>query len=353
MSFELPAGTIIDGRYEILSSLGQGGLGTVYKAKLQEIDRIVAIKFLHVAELQDDESKERFRREGLALSALRHDNIPQLYHFGIWEETTPYLVMEYLSGATLRNRLSFTSPLPWTEALQIAGQICLAMEHAHSHGIIHRDIKPENIMLDNQSQAKVCDFGLARLTENQLSQSTETLTKTGLLIGSANYMSPEQCSGNKADARSDIYSLGCMLYEMLTGEVPFQADSPMGVIHKQIHETIPLVSSKRSDYPHTIDTVLLRALSKHPDKRYQSMSEFGSDLDAILLGKEPHATRSHYRPTIPGGQNRNRGNNNPGIVGSGTDRIPQSQKQSGLKYSFCNNRRILHKASCSIRKLSI
>lgn len=286
MSFVLPEGTVIDERFEILSLVGKGGIGTVYKAKQAGIERVVAIKFLQDSIVDDEENQERFKREGLALSLLRHPGIPIFYQFGFWLDRMPYIAMEFLEGKNLKSEILHNGRIPWQRSLLIAKQIASAMEHAHSKGIVHRDLKAENIVLlasePEQSAVRVFDFGLARFSSSENPQ--KTLTETGLLIGSVNYMSPEQCRGAKADHRSDIYSLACIMFEMLTGQLPFQADLPIGIINKHISEPVPGMTQSLS-LPAGLEATIRKGMSKNAAGRHQSMTELISCLELIEQGR--------------------------------------------------------------------
>lgn len=222
-------GTIIDERYEIIEPIGEGGMGSVFRARELELDRTIAIKFLQLSMSGDEVSCSRFLREGKILSALVHKNILACYRYGLWQGRVPYIAMEFLAGKSLRSVLKENTRLPWQQVIEIALPVCDAMQTAHQNGIIHRDLKPDNIVLiDDAAKVKVLDFGLARIivvTEGELSQH---LTHTGALVGSVHYMSPEQCSGKRADARCDIYSLGCILYELLVGAPPWRRTTRLG-----------------------------------------------------------------------------------------------------------------------------
>lgn len=296
MSIEnlLQPGTIIDGRYEIIGRIGDGGMGTVFSCRELELDRTVAVKFLH-SELLDEESQSRFQLEGKILSELNHPNILKVFRFGVLtiadsqgesSSQLPYLAMEYLTGTTLRKVLDERVRLPPHMCAAIAKEVCSGLYAAHNPGFVHRDIKPGNLMLtgelnsDRDIRVKILDFGLA---------STRTTvqhhTGTGALVGTVSYMSPEQCLGKKADIRSDVYSLGCTLYEMLTGVVPHDADNPIGLMHKHANE-IPIAASElRKDIPAGFDRVLFKAMAKEPGMRYQSMNEFEDDLKRIIDGQ--------------------------------------------------------------------
>ncbi len=225
-------GSVIDKRYEILESLGEGGFGTVYKARELSLDRLVALKFLH-DDVRDTKSIGRFEREGKVLSKLSHPHIVKFYRFGLVGENVPYIAMEFVQGRSLRSLLDDTPQLPLQQFLKIAIQICDGLAAAHKEGIIHRDLKPSNIILMEEDNVKVVDFGVAKII-NEDSDQCAKITQTGALIGSVFYMAPEQCLGAKIDHRIDIYALGCILYEMLTGSTPFVADENMAVILKHL-----------------------------------------------------------------------------------------------------------------------
>lgn len=281
-------GKILDGRYKILQILGTGGMGTVYKANDMSLPRLVALKLLHANRIADQENTDRFIREGKIISALSHKHIIAFYHFGVCDDGTQYIAMEYVEGRSMRSLLFAETQLDWQRAVKIAIQICDAMQHAHEKGIIHRDLKPENIMLLKEPETdyvKILDFGLAGLLKAAEIRS-HTLTSTGQLLGSINYISPEQCKGQKADNRSDIYALGCIMYEALTGSVPFSAENPIGVTYKHANEQAPKFSSfpKTKEIPEELELIVASAMQKDPSKRYQSMQELGDDLRLLLSG---------------------------------------------------------------------
>lgn len=279
-------GTTIDDRYEVLELLGEGGMATVFKAREAGLERVVALKMLHAGLIGSEEDRQRFHREGLILSTLCHANILSFYRFGIWHKTVPYIAMEYLEGITLRQAIQHDSDgLALSLFFQVGEQVCDAMQFAHRQGIVHRDLTPANIMLTglNRDVAKIVDFGLSRLS-NATPSSKQHLTQTGELIGSPHYMSPEQCSGMKSDHRSDIYSLGCVLYHCLAGEPPLDADNPIGLMQKHVTETPPSIT-RRKDLPAGLEAVLFKAMSKQLDDRYQSMEEFKHDLQLVQRGE--------------------------------------------------------------------
>ena len=270
-------------------------MGSVYKAAQVGLDRMVAIKVLHRNATADKDSTERFLREGRNLSKLSHPNIVSFLQFGFWNNR-PFFVMELVNGQDLAIVLTQESRLPWKRSLGIAIQICEAMEYAHQQNIISRDLKPQNIMLaeipepnglsSSKDLVKIIDFGLSRLSESSANE-VEKLTKTGLLIGSIKYMSPEQCKGQTATKQSDIYSLGCVLYELLTGQTPLLADSPIGLLHRHVHETperFSLVLPGES-FPEGLEKCVFKAMEKKPSDRYQTMQEFADDLNMVLNDK--------------------------------------------------------------------
>lgn len=242
MSIAPEPGTIIDDRFEIIENVGEGGMGTVYRARQVGLNRVVALKLLHSSLIGDADSRIRFQREGKVLSAIGHPCLPVFYHFGLWQSQLPYIAMEFLEGMSMRRIIDEQGRVPWPQVVNIGLQASRGIAAAHAHGVIHRDLKPNNIMLVGNAcqpqQVKIFDFGLASICEKPNEQK---LTNTGMLIGSVHYMSPEQCIGRKVDQRSDIYSLACLLYEALAGAPPLMADSPIGLMHKHAHESPKLL----------------------------------------------------------------------------------------------------------------
>lgn len=292
---------VIDDRYRIISTLGTGGMGTVFKAQQLDVSRIVAIKVMHESELHDEESQKRFFRECKLLSKLSHFNIMNIYGITLSSDGAPLAICEYLDGVTLRAELQ-KGPLEWRRSVRIAVQVCDAMNYAHNEGILHRDLKPENLMLlslPEPDHVKVMDFGLSRLLDVSNSQK---LTRTGLLIGSPHYMSPEQSLG-KADNRSDIYALACIVFEMLTGEKLFDADTAIGVMYLQANASAADRLKLVKNCPVSLIGCLQKALEKDALKRYQSMDEFGTALQASMVDKPLPRQSSHssvYRRIILG-----------------------------------------------------
>ncbi len=276
-------GIIVDDRYELMSHIGDGGMGSVFKARELGLERVVALKILHSDLVADEENRLRFDRECKILSQLSHPNLVIFYRFGIWQKSRPYIAMEYLQGVSLRQVIDESGRLALPVLLRIGIQICNAMQVAHNQGIVHRDLKPNNIMIaeaPSPDSVKVVDFGMARLAG---STTVQRLTQTGELVGSVYYMSPEQCTGASADARSDIYSLGCLLYEAACGRPPFISDSPIGILHKHVSENPPPMIDLVSTEPAAqwLQNVLFKAMSKTASARYQTMSAFGDDLEKL------------------------------------------------------------------------
>lgn len=281
-------GRTIADRYEILSVAGSGGMGTVFRARQADLDRTIALKVLDPGLIADDDAMKRFEREAKSLSLLSNVHIASFYSYGVLDGSLPYIVMEYVDGKSLSLRLQSEEELDVEKALQIAIQVSEALAYAHKAGVIHRDLKPANILLLPSPEpdfVKVVDFGLSYIRSGEYS---ENLTKTGMLMGTPQYLSPEQCMGRRADARSDIYALGCILYEMICGVTPFSADNAMGLIHLHVTEE-PVKPSRRirRELAAGLDLMVLSCLAKEPDDRYQSMDELNEDLKRVLSGVLP------------------------------------------------------------------
>jgi serine/threonine protein kinase len=275
---------ILDGQYRILQKIGTGGMGSVYKAEQPTMNRMVAIKILHPKLTNRQDLASRFRREARAMAQLSHPNTVKVFTYGELEDGSLYIVMEFLEGRNLNRAVKRDGPLPLERAVSILIQVCGALQEAHSMGIIHRDLKPENIFLCKQmgidEYPKVLDFGLAKVTEQQMRPGSVNLTQEGMVFGTPEFMSPEQAQGHPLDATSDIYSLAVILYEALTGKLPFDAKSPMEFIQKHVI-TPPIAVSQRVNgltFPSGLDEVIARALSKGPRDRYQSAIEFAAAL---------------------------------------------------------------------------
>jgi serine/threonine-protein kinase len=269
-------GSVFDGRYRIERKLGAGGMADVYLAEDQELGRRVAIKILNDRHAADDSFIERFRREAKNAAGLSHPNIVSIYDRGE-AEGTYYIAMEYLDGRSLKELIVGRGPAPIKIAIDYARQILAAVGFAHKHGIVHRDIKPHNVLVGHEGRLKVTDFGIARSGASQM-------TEVGSIIGTAQYLSPEQARGAPVDQTSDLYSVGVVLYEMLTGQVPFTGDTPLEIAMKHLSEVPVPPSELRPEVPHDLDSVVLRALAKDPHERYRSADEMDADLQRVLEG---------------------------------------------------------------------
>src|SRR3954462_399232 len=276
---------ILGGEYLVLEKIGTGGMGSVYKASQPAMKRMVAIKILHPKLANRKDLTSRFRREARAMSQLTHPNTVKVFVYGELEEDgSLYIVMEMLEGKNLNQAVRKDGPVPLERAIPILIQVCGALQEAHELGIVHRDLKPENIFLSKQGGIadfpKVLDFGLAKVTERQMQPGSIILTQEGMVFGTPEFMSPEQAQGKTLDARSDIYSLAVILYEVLTGKLPFSARTPMEYIQKHVTDPIIPLSERVPErkFDRGLDEVLAKALQKQPDNRYQTAAEFGEAL---------------------------------------------------------------------------
>ena len=281
------------GKYRILEPLGRGGMAQVYRAYHPQLDRYVAVKILRSDLVEEEEFLTRFRREAQSVANLRHPNIVQIHDFDIQEDIY-FMVMELLEGNTLKAQLAerrgSRTQLPWGEILRIMLDILAGLEYAHHDGIIHRDIKPANIMLTRLGQAVVTDFGIA-----QIIGSTQ-FTVSGALMGTLSYMAPEQGLEGRTGVQSDLYSLGIVFYEMLTGRPPFDADTPLAILMKHVNDPLPLPRTINKDIPEPFERVVLKALSKRPEARYQSALEMA---EAIQKAAKDTATELPKHITLP------------------------------------------------------
>jgi beta-lactam-binding protein with PASTA domain len=277
-------------RYELGEILGFGGMSEVHLARDLRLHRDVAVKVLRADLARDPSFYLRFRREAQNAAALNHPAIVAVYDTGEAQTAAgplPYIVMEYVDGVTLRDIIHNDGPMPPRRALEVIADACQALNFSHQHGIIHRDVKPANIMISNAGAVKVMDFGIARA----LADGGNSVTQTAAVIGTAQYLSPEQARGEQVDARSDVYSLGCVLYELLTGEPPFVGDSPVAVAYQHVREDPLPPSHKHAGISAELDAVVLKALAKNPDNRYQSAAEMRADLVRVHSGEKPEAPK--------------------------------------------------------------
>jgi beta-lactam-binding protein with PASTA domain/predicted Ser/Thr protein kinase len=273
-------------RYRVVGLLGTGGMARVYRARDELLGREVALKVLSERLSNDRSFIERFRREAQNAAGLNHPNIVALYDYGD-EDNRYFIVMELIEGRSLSEVLDGDGALMPERAAEIARDTANGLGRAHEAGIVHRDIKPHNIMITNSGQTKVTDFGIARALGGD---AEATMTQTGMVIGTAAYLSPEQAQGNPVDARSDVYSLGCVLHEALTGDAPFSGDTPLSIAYKHVRETPERASAVNSDVPEALDAIVMKAMSKNPDNRYANANEMAEDLDRFLAGQRVDAT---------------------------------------------------------------
>ena len=266
-------GKMLDNRYELLELIGTGGMANVYKAKCHRLNRLVAIKILKSELAENAEFRRRFRDESLAVAQLSHANIVSIYDVSS-SQGIDYIVMELIDGITLKQYMERRGHMDWREALHFITQIMRGLSHAHSRGIIHRDIKPQNIMVLRDGSVKVADFGIARITDSQRTMTQEAL-------GSVHYISPEQARGSNIDARSDLYSAGVVLYEMLTGALPYNGDSPVAVVLQHVQSIPTPPRAINPDIPLGMEQITKKAMAPNPDRRYPSADAMLADLDAF------------------------------------------------------------------------
>ena len=282
-------GELIDRRYEVLEALGSGGMADVYLAHDEVLDRDVALKVLNRRFSGDAEFVERFRREARSAATLSHPNVVPIYDRGEAEDGACYISMEYLPGGTLKERILRDSPMDPRAVAEVAAQIAEALEAAHEGGVIHRDVKPQNVLVTRAGDVKVGDFGIAR------AESSGTMTGNEIL-GTAAYMSPEQAAGRPVDPRSDLYSLGVVMYEMLTGEPPFAADGSVSAAMKHANETPVPPRDKNPDVPGAINEIVVRLLSKDPDDRPPGAGALADELRSLARGQAPKNPKSPPKP---------------------------------------------------------
>jgi serine/threonine-protein kinase len=288
-------GELIAERYELEELVGTGGMSSVYRAHDNLLERDVALKMLHPQFTADGDYVERFRREARSVAQLSHPNIVTVIDRGE-QEDRQFIVFEYISGENLKALVEREGPLPEQQAVELALQIARALGFAHDHGLVHRDVKPQNVLLNGDGQAKVTDFGIARSLDVQ-----SGLTQTGTVMGTSDYIAPEQARGRRVDAQSDIYSLGAVLYELLTGEVPFKGDNFVAVAMRHINEPVPSIREQRPELSAHLDAIVRRAMAKDPRDRFGSMDELCSELSDCL---QPESTASGAETMIVAPQRR-------------------------------------------------
>ncbi len=267
---------VVDDRYELEELVGTGGMSSVYRAHDRLLERKVALKILHQHYREDPEYVERFRREARSVAGLSHPNIVTVIDRGE-EDGSQFIVFEYIDGENLKAFAERSGPLPVETALPLALQVARGLSFAHQQGLVHRDVKPQNVLLNGEGQAKVTDFGIARSIDVK-----HGLTQTGTVLGTSDYIAPEQAQGLSVDAQTDVYSLGVVIYELLTGEVPFPGENFVAVAMRHINEPPPSVRDRRGDVSPRLDAAVVRAMAKDPGDRYASMDDFCRELSACL-----------------------------------------------------------------------
>jgi eukaryotic-like serine/threonine-protein kinase len=291
-------GEVLLDRYELEELVGTGGMSSVYRAHDRLLDRTVALKVLHEHHLRDPEHVERFRREARSAAVLSHPNIVTVIDRGE-HDGRQFIVFEYVGGENLKRLIEQRKPLPVATALELAIQIARGLSFAHRSGLVHRDVKPQNVLLNGDGQAKVTDFGIARSLDVQ-----RGMTQTGTVLGTSDYIAPEQAQGKHVDEQTDIYSLGVVLYELLTGEVPFPGENFVAVAMQHINDPPPSVRDKRPDVPPRVDAVVQRAMAKDPADRFPTMADFGRELEACA--GEPEDGTQIIAPQKPARRRRSK-----------------------------------------------
>jgi len=280
--------TVDNGEYRVVDRIGTGGMGSVYKAEQPSMNNMVAIKVLHAKFASRDDLVSRFRREARAMSQLTHPNTARVYKFGLLDDGSSYFVMDFLEGRNLAHAVRQDGPMAVNRALKIMVQVCGALHEAHEAGIIHRDLKPENIFLTEQGGTpdfpKVLDFGLAKVSDAQLGDGSMMLTQQGMVFGTPEFMSPEQTQGETLDRRSDIYALGLILFELLTGKLPFKAKKPLDMMKAHVKEPPMRLAERLAGvtFSEELEAVLQKSLAKKPNDRYADATEFGAALEACI-----------------------------------------------------------------------
>jgi serine/threonine-protein kinase len=289
-------GEKIAGRFEVEELVGHGGMSSVYKARDALLERHVALKILHEQYTADDDFVERFKREARSVAQLQHPNIVTVIDRGE-EDGRQYIVFEYVEGENLKELVVRKGRLDIREALEVALEVAHGLAFAHQQGIVHRDVKPQNVLLNGDGHAKVTDFGIARTIE------VDSVTQTGTVLGTSNYIAPEQATGKHVDAHSDVYALGAVLYELLAGDVPFPGESFVAVAMKHVHEPPPNLLEVRGDVPPRVAAAIDRALAKNPEERFPTMDAFAEELEACLVDLE-HGADGGKTMVIPARQRR-------------------------------------------------
>jgi len=292
-------GEVVADRYELEELVGTGGMSSVFKARDRLLERSVALKILHEHYLSDPDYVERFRREARAVAQLAHPNIVTVIDRGE-QDGRQFIVFEYVDGENLKQLVSREGALPVREAVELAVQVARALGYAHERGIVHRDVKPQNVILNEDGRAKVTDFGIAR------SVDVDGVTQTGTVLGTSDYIAPEQAQGQPVDAHTDVYSLGVVLYELLTGELPFRGEGFVAVAMQHVNEPAPSVLERRGDVPPRLALVIERAMAKRPEDRHGSMDELVVDLESSLRELDGYGDDSERTLVVPAAVRRGR-----------------------------------------------
>lgn len=291
------SGEIIDGRYQLEALIAAGGMASIYKATDLRLDRLVAVKIMHPHLANDEEFVQRFIREAKATAAISHPNVVAITDQGWNTGGSPavFIVMEYIDGFTLRDLLNEKGHLTPSEVLAYMTPVVSALSQAHSLHITHRDLKPENVLISKDGRIKVADFGLARSAHLGATLTVES----SIILGSVSYLSPEQVQRGVSDARSDIYSLGIVFFELLTGKRPFEGDSPIAIAYKHVNETVPAPSTLLSDIPSVFDSLVIKATASNPDQRFKNATEMLSELQDISLALNPKKAQLSLELDLP------------------------------------------------------
>jgi eukaryotic-like serine/threonine-protein kinase len=291
-------GEVLADRYELEELVGTGGMSSVFRAHDLLLDRKVALKVLHEQYTEDDEYVARFKHEARSVATLSHPNIVTVIDRGE-HENRQFIVFEYVDGDNLKQLIQRRGPAPVTTALELGMQIARGLSFAHQQGLVHRDVKPQNVLLNGDGQAKVTDFGIARSLDVK-----HGMTQTGTVLGTSDYIAPEQAQGQRVDEHTDVYSLGVVLYELLTNEVPFPGENFVAVAMRHINEPPPPIRDKRPDVPPRVEAAIQRAMAKNPDDRFQTMADFCGELEACLAEVQSQGTQVIGAPARPRGPRR-------------------------------------------------
>jgi serine/threonine-protein kinase len=290
-------GELISGRYELEELVGSGGMSSVYRAHDRLLERTVALKILHEQFTRDDDYVERFRREARAVAQLAHPNIVTVIDRGE-QDGRQFIVFEYVDGMNLKELMTQEGPLSPREAIELALQVARGLSFAHESGLVHRDVKPQNVLLDADGRAKVTDFGIAHAVD------VDGMTITGTIMGTSNYIAPEQARGQPVDEQTDVYSLGCVIYELLAGDVPFDGDNFVAVAMRHVNDPVPSVRDVRPDVPPRLDWAIQQAMAKDHDERFESMADFAAELEACHAELDGNEGATMVVPPRPRARNR-------------------------------------------------